>query len=429
MRLGGRIQAAAEVLEDILERRTPANMALRDWGKAHRFAGSGDRAAIGNYVHDALRQKSSIAYRMDSETPRSLALGAAIFVGGHDLAELQTALSEDKFFTPKLSQDELAKLGGMIDLGGAPDWIKADVPEWIWPAFENNFGEDAVAEGQALTARPPLDIRVNTLKAKRDEMAKKLGYAKSAISPIGLRIAALTGQERHPNLQSDPAFMTGEIEIQDEGSQLVSLLVNAQPGEKILDFCAGGGGKTIALAADMQNQGVVHAFDIDKRRLAPTYQRAQRAGASIVNIHQPPSSSLGALKSKKMDRVLIDAPCTGVGTWRRKPDAKWRLSEDGLERRVKEQAAVLDEAQAFVKIGGYLIYVTCSMLAEENEQQVYSFLERNNAFTLLSAGEVWEDRFGVDKAKPWSEDGLTVTLTPASTDTDGFFFAVMEKTK
>lgn len=429
MRLGGRIQAAAEVLEDIIERRTPANMALRDWGKAHRFAGSGDRAAIGNYVHDALRKKSSIAYRMDSETPRSLALGAAIFVGGHDLAELQAALSEDKFFTPKLSQDELAKLSGMIDLSGAPDWVKADVPEWIWPAFENNFGDDAVAEGQALTARPPLDIRVNTLKAERDAMAEKLGYTKTAISPIGLRIPALTGQERHPNLQSDPAFMTGEIEIQDEGSQLVTMLVNAQPGEKILDFCAGGGGKTIALAAEIKNEGVVHAFDIDKRRLAPTYQRAQRAGASCVNIHQPPSSSLGALKSKKMDRVLVDAPCTGVGTWRRKPDAKWRLSEDGLERRVKEQAAVLDEAQAFVKMGGYLIYVTCSMLAEENEQQVYGFLERNDAFTLLSAGEVWEDRFGVDKSKPWSEDGLTVTLTPASTDTDGFFFAVMEKTK
>ena len=428
MRLGGRIQAAAEVLEDILERRTPANMALRDWGKAHRFAGSGDRAAIGNYVHDALRKKSSIAYRMDSEAPRALALGSAVFAGGHDVAELQAALKDDKFFTPKLSAEEVDKLNGMIDLAGAPDWIKADVPEWIWPAFENNFGEEAVDEGTALTARPPLDIRDNTLKTTRDAASGKLGYAPTELSPIGLRIPALVGQARHPNLQSDPAFMTGEIEIQDEGSQLVSLLVNAQPGDKVLDFCAGGGGKTIALAADMDNKGVVHAFDIDKRRLAPTYQRAQRAGATCVNIHQPPSSSLGALRKKKMDRVLVDAPCTGVGTWRRKPDAKWRLSEDSLERRVKEQAAVLDEAQDFVKEGGLLIYVTCSMLAEENEQQVYSFLERNDAFTLLSAGEVWEDRFGVDKPKPWSEDGLTVTLTPASTNTDGFFFAVMEKT-
>jgi len=429
MRLGGRIQAAAEVLEDILERRTPANMALRDWGKAHRFAGSGDRAAIGNVVHDALRCKSSIAYRMDSEAPRALALGAAVFAGGYSAEQLSQALADDKFFTPKLSADEIKKLCGMINIDGAPDWVKADVPEWIWPAFENNFDEEALLEGQALTARPPLDIRINTLKASRDDIATRLGYAPTQLSPIGLRIPPIEGDGRHPNIQTEPAFMTGEIEIQDEGSQIVSLLVNAQPGEKILDFCAGGGGKTIALAADMQNKGVVHAFDIDKRRLAPTYQRAQRAGASIVNIHQPPSSSLGALRSKKVDRVLVDAPCTGVGTWRRKPDAKWRLSEDALERRVKEQASVLNEAQDFVKLGGFLIYVTCSILAEENEHQVYSFLERYDNFTLLSAGEVWEDRFGTDGPKPWSEDGLTVTLTPASTDTDGFFFAVMERTK
>lgn len=429
VRLGGRIQAAAEVLEDILERRTPANMALRDWGKAHRFAGSGDRAAIGNYVHDALRQKSSIGFRMDSERPRALALGAAVFAGGQDIAELETALAEDKFFTPNLSQNEIKKLEGQISLDDAPEWVKADVPEWLWPAFENNFGENAVSEAAALTARPPLDIRVNTIKANRDEVAEKLGYEKTQLSPVGLRIAAIEGQGRHPNLQSDPAFMTGEIEIQDEGSQLVSLLINAQPGDKVLDFCAGGGGKTIALAADMNNTGVVHAFDIDKRRLAPTYQRAQRAGASIVNIHQPPSSSLGALRSKKVDRVLVDAPCTGVGTWRRKPDAKWRLTEDALERRIKEQASVLNEAQEFVKVGGFLIYVTCSMLAEENEHQVYSFLERYDNFTMLSAGEVWEDRFGVDGPKPWSEDGCTLTLTPASTNTDGFFFAVMERSK
>ncbi|MEP1229940.1 MAG: RsmB/NOP family class I SAM-dependent RNA methyltransferase [Litorimonas sp.] len=429
MRLGGRIQAAAEVLEDILERRTPANMALRDWGKSHRFAGSGDRAAIGNFVHDALRQKSSIAYRMDSEAPRALALGAAVFTGGYDVKQLSDALSEDKFFTPKLSNDEMKKLNGHINLDGAPDWVKADVPEWIWPAFENNFNEDALVEGQALTARPPLDIRVNTLKATRDDVAARLGFTSTQLSPIGLRIPPIEGEGRHPNIQSEPEFMTGEIEIQDEGSQLVSMLINAQPGEKVLDFCAGGGGKTIALAADMQNKGVVHAFDVDKRRLAPTYERAQRAGASIVNIHQPPSSSLGALRSKKVDRVLVDAPCTGVGTWRRKPDAKWRLNEDALERRIKEQANVLNEAQEYVKLGGFLIYVTCSILAEENEHQVYSFLERFDNFTLLSAGEVWEDRFGVDGPKPWSEDGCTLTLTPASTNTDGFFFAVMERHK
>ena len=220
--------------------------------------------------------------------------------------------------------------------------------------------------------------------------------------------------------------MTGKLEIQDEGSQIVSLLIAAKPGDTVLDYCAGGGGKSLALASDMNNQGAVHAFDIDKRRLAPTYERSARAGASIINVIQPPASNLDSLKGQ-MDRVLVDAPCTGVGTWRRKADAKWRLSEDALARRMKEQVKVLDEAQAFVRPGGFLFYVTCSMLAAENEHQVYSFLERSPDFTMLSAGEVWEEKFGVDCPKPWSADGCTLTLTPASTNTDGFFFAVMEK--
>ena len=426
MRLGGRIAAAAEVLEDIFERRTPATMALRDWGKAHRFAGSKDRSAIGNIVHDALRQKSSIAYRMDSEMPRALALGATVFSGSVEIGTLIEQLAEDKHFTPPLTKDELEKLHGKIELDTAPEWVRADVPEWVWPAFETNFGETAVMEGQALTQRPPLDLRVNAIKAKREDVEVK-GAVPTETSPVGLRLPAVDGFGRHPNVQSDPGFMTGQYDIQDEGSQIVSLLVAPKPGETVLDYCAGGGGKSLALAAEMKNEGKIYAFDIDKRRLAPTYDRAMRAGASIINVVQPPAKSLNHLRGG-VDRVLIDAPCTGVGTWRRKPDAKWRLSEDALARRMKEQKKVLDEAKDFVKPGGYLFYVTCSVLAAENENQVYAFLERTPGFTLLSAGEVWEERFGVETPKPWSADGCSLTLTPASTNTDGFFFAVMEKT-
>ncbi len=429
MRLGGRIQAAAEVLEDILERKTPATMALRDWGKAHRFAGSKDRSAIGNYVHDALRRKSSIGFRMDSETPRALALGAAVFEGGQTAQGLAEAFDGDTHAPENLSADELAKLGGSINIEGAPDWIQADVPEWIWPAFENNFAEEAVTEGKALTARPPLDLRVNTIKshlAREHDKLKDHGAEPCAISPTGLRIKALAGDGRLPNIQIEESYQTGAVEIQDEGSQIVSLLIDAKPGDKVLDYCAGGGGKSLALAADMQNQGSVFGFDIDKRRLAPLYQRAQRAGADIIDVRQPPSEGLKDLVGK-MDRVLIDAPCTGVGTWRRKPDAKWRLNEDALERRNNEQRSVLNSAKGFVRPGGLMFYVTCSMLAEENEAQIYAFLEDNKNFTLLSAGEVWEEKFGAEAPKPWSTDGCTLTLTPASTNTDGFFFAVMEK--
>lgn len=426
MRLGGRIQAAAEVLEDVTQRRTPVTMALRDWGKSHRFAGSKDRSAIGNIVLDALRRKSSIAFRMNDDSPRSLALGATVFSSGVSVEDILEQTKEDKHFGEPLTEDQIAKLKGQIDLETAPEWVRADVPDWLWPAFETNFDEEAIVEGAALTQRAPLDIRANAIKASRDDLKLK-DAVPTEISPVGMRYAPVKGFGRHPNVQSDPDFLTGKLEIQDEGSQIVSLLVAAKPGEKILDYCAGGGGKSLALASDMKNEGAIHAFDIDKRRLAPTYERATRAGASIIKVVQPPAKSLNNLRGS-MDRVLVDAPCTGVGTWRRKPDAKWRLTEDALGRRMQEQVKVLDEAKHFVKPGGLLFYVTCSMLAAENEAQVYAFLERTPEFTMLSAGEVWEDRFGVDAPKPWSADGCTLTLSPASTNTDGFFFAVMEKT-
>lgn len=429
MRLGGRIQAAIEVLEDVLERRTPVTMALRDWGKAHRFAGSKDRSAIGNYVHDALRCKSSIAWRMDNELPRALALGAAVFMGGHKPEVLAELFEGDKFAPRPPTKHEMECLKGKISLSDAPEWVQADVPEWLWPAFENNFAEEAVEEGQALTKRPPLDLRMNRIKIEPDAAQTALASYDAEpgeISPVAFRIAPPEGDGRLPNVQIDEIYLTGGIEIQDEGSQIVSLLVNPQPGDLILDYCAGGGGKSLALAAEMSGEGAVHAFDIDKRRLAPVYERAQRAGANIIEVHQPPLTSLHDLTGK-MDKVLIDAPCTGVGTWRRKPDAKWRLSEEALERRMKEQRIVLAQAKNYVRPGGLMFYVTCSMLAEENEAQVYQFLEENEDFELLSAGEVWEEKFGTTAPKPWSEDGLTVTLTPASTNTDGFFFSVMER--
>lgn len=431
MRLGGRLQAAIEVLEDVLDRRTPVSLALRDWGKAHRFAGSKDRSAIGNYVLDALRHRSSLGFRMDNTSPRSLVLGTAVFLYNMDPVQLNADFDGDEHAPEKMTKTELTNLAGAIDLDGAPDWIRADVPEWIWPAFENNFGEEAVLEGQALTARPPLDLRTNTLKTTVEDAAKtleKFGASRCILSPVGFRIPATQGDGRLPNIQIEEIFQKGGVEIQDEGSQLVSYLVDAKPGETVLDYCAGGGGKALAMAADMKNQGGVHAFDIDKRRLAPVYQRAQRAGADIIKVHQPPEKTLNFLRGK-CDRVLIDAPCTGIGTWRRKPDAKWRLSEESLEVRNKEQMQVLEAAKHFVRPGGLLFYVTCSIIAEENEGQVYNFLEKNPNFTLVSGGEVWEEKFGVTGVKPWSEDGCTITLTPASTDTDGFFMAVMERSE
>ncbi len=439
MRFGGRIQAAIEVLEDVIERRTPAAHALRDWGKAHRFAGSKDRACIGGIVFDALRRKSSTLWRMGLEgeaatepgSARALVLGTLVWGWDETTDSLTATFTEDDHAPAALTKDEVASLQGERDLNMAPDWIRADIPEWIWPAFTNNFGDNAVAEGQAMLARPPLDLRVNALKGDRKAALAKLkdiGGAAAKLSPMGVRIKAGTKLDRLPNIQSDPIFLMGEVEIQDEGSQIVSMMVDAKPGETVLDYCAGGGGKTLALAADMNNEGKIYAFDIDKRRLAPLYARAQRAGATNVEVMQPPQASLKKLRGS-MDRVLVDAPCTGSGTWRRHPDAKWRLSLSTLELRMAEQKTVLDQAKQYVRPDGLLIYVTCSLFAEENEGQVYAFLEDNKEFELLSAGEVWEDRIGTKKSMPWSEDGCTLTMTPASTNTDGFYLAVMRKIK
>lgn len=430
MKLGGRISAAIEVLEDIERRRRPATDALKDWGLSHRFAGSGDRAAIGNLVFDCLRWKASSGWRLDSESARCIVLATLVWRWGMALADLERGLGEDRHAPAALDDRERALLteDRLIE---APGWVVGDIPEWLSPAFEDNFEDEYVVEGEALAERPPVDIRVNTLKSDHDKVLKALSHAgakPTAIAPHGLRIAAPAGFRRAANVQTEPGYQKGWFEIQDEGSQVAALLVDARPGEQILDFCAGGGGKTLAMAMAMQNRGQIHAYDGDRARLAPIYERIQRAGARNVTVHDPRGGPPAALKGR-MDRVVVDAPCTGTGVWRRRPDAKWRLGENALADRIKEQAQILGEAKEFVRPGGYLCYITCSLLLAENEERIAAFLEENSDFELLSAGEVWQERLGYDKPKPWSQDYCSVTMTPASTDTDGFFFSVVGRKK
>lgn len=427
MKPAGRLQAAIEVLSEITERHRPASQALADWGRAHRFAGSGDRAAIGNLVYDALRQKASLAWRMGEESPRALALGVMAFGWGETPDSLQALFRDDPHAPEPLSDTEIKSLNeGSLE--GAPGWVQGDIPEWLAALFEANFGEDYIAEGHALSLRPPTDFRVNVLKADREKAMKALkrfGLTETPLSPQGLRQAPATGPGRTASLQPEAAYQKGWVEVQDEGSQIAAQLVYARPGEQILDYCAGAGGKTLALAAGMENKGQVFAHDADRNRLAPIYERLKRAGTRNVQVRAP-GEALDDLAGK-MDRVVVDAPCTGSGVWRRRPDAKWRLTPDALEMRIAEQTQILGEASQFVRPGGYLCYITCSVLAQENEQQVYDFLEARADFQLLSAGEVWEELYPEGSPQPWSSDNCTVTLTPAATGTDGFFFAVMER--
>ncbi len=428
MRIGGRAQAAIDVIADIDRRSRPVSQALKNWGLDNRFAGSGDRAAIGNLVYDALRSRSSTQYLMNSDSIRKLVLGTMLRSWGYDAASLNAAFEDDRHAPDPLTDDE-AETFATRKLSDAPEHIQADVPEWLVPSLKANFDDEWITEAQAFTRRPPLDLRVNTLKSNVAKVTKQLERAKAkpaAIARFGLRVEPGEGPDRLPNVTADAAFQRGAFEVQDEGSQIAADLVFARPGEQVLDFCAGAGGKTLAMAATMENRGQIHAYDSDRHRLKPIHERLKRAGIRNAQVHEPDSDLSDLIGN--MDRVVIDAPCTGTGTWRRHPHAKWKLTKEQLETRLTEQEEVLSQAAPFVKPGGFLIYITCSILPEENENQVVAFTTDNPEFELLSVGEVWQDLFGFDKPQPWSSDMKSVTLTPASTGTDGFFVAVMGRT-
>ncbi|TDH37890.1 RsmB/NOP family class I SAM-dependent RNA methyltransferase [Pseudohoeflea suaedae] len=427
MRLGGRIQAAAEVLADLAARHRPVPDALRDWGTSHRFAGSGDRAAISNLVLDVLRMKASHAWLMDDEAPLSLVTASLLRQWDFSPESLAGELGGDKFAPELKSPEDLATLIGK-DLGDAPEHIQADIPEWTVGHFKAAFGETWLAEAQALAGRAPLDLRVNTLKAGREKVLRGLqapGAHETRFAPDGIRVPAPEGPRRQAAATSEVAFAKGWFEVQDEGSQLAALLTGAQPGEQVLDYCAGGGGKTLAMAASMENSGQIHAYDSDRRRLAPMVERLKRGGVRNVQLIEA-AEGLSPLKGR-MDRVLIDAPCTGTGTWRRRPDAKWRLSEDNLASRMADQDEVLDKAAAFVKPGGVLAYVTCSVLPQENTDRTAAFLTRNPGFETLEAARLWSDKVGAETNAPLAADKTGLLLSPARTETDGFFLSVFKR--
>jgi 16S rRNA (cytosine967-C5)-methyltransferase len=426
MRPGGRLSAAIEVLEDVLTRHRPAPEALKEWGRVHRFAGAGDRAAIGNLVFDALRGRALYARLIDADTPRALALAA---LGWEWRADPDTIAvwCEEAHGPGPLGEAERARLEAPPP-AGLPAWVQGNYPEWLAGSFERAFGERAMAEGAGLSRRAPVDLRVNTLKATRDKVLKALARAHAEAgpwSPFSVRIAPPVRDGRAPNVEAEAAHARGWFEVQDAGSQVAALMTAAEPGHQVADICAGAGGKTLALAAQMANRGQIHAFDTDRHRLRPIFDRLKRAG--VRNVQVIPAGEPQRLDGLKlgMDTVLVDAPCSGSGSWRRRPDAKWRLSRDALERRIAEQAGALDRGADLVKPQGRLVYVTCSVLPEENGDQVAAFLERHPDFAVVPYSDVW--RAAIASEPPASADGSehTLLLTPARHGTDGFFVAVL----
>ena len=431
MRAGARIAAGAEVLDDILNRHRPASTALADWGKAHRFAGSGDRAAIGTLVFDALRRRSSIAARMGADTPRALALGAAPRALGLTADEVARAADGSEHALSPLTPAEAEGL--VRDLPAGTDAATGgDIPAWLLPSFTRAFGDRAAEEGAALATRAPVDLRVNTLKATRDKVLKALarfGAEPTVHSPFGVRVPAPEGAAKAPHLEAEAAHGKGWYEVQDEGSQIAALLAGAGPRMQVLDLCAGAGGKTLALAAAMQNTGQIYAYDADKHQLRPIFERLKRAGVRNVQVLDAGDEAALAALGPRFDLVLVDAPCTGSGTWRRKPDAKWRLKPANVPERQGEQQRVLQLGGNLTKPQGLLVYVTCSMLPEENRDQIDAFLAAHDDFGVESFTDVWAQRIGGEP--PRSADGRTDTLqlTPAQHGTDGFFVALLRRHK
>lgn len=429
MKLPGRISAAIEVLQSIEERHLPAKNALADWGRANRFAGSKDRAAIGNLVFDILRNKSTLAFKMQDESPRSLTLAAAVTLWGEDPAKLAASFEGDKFAPEPITETELKSLNSEPDQA-APDHIAANIPEWLYPAFKSQFGDNLAAEAAAFTERAPIDVRVNSLKANIEKCEKAFSAynpERTTYAPNALRLPSARNDQKSPNIEADAAHGKGWFEVQDEGSQIASLLTGAQEGDQVLDFCAGAGGKTLALSALMNNKGQIHAYDNDKHRLRPIFERLKRAGCRNVQTLDAGNTAQLEMLKDNMDIVLVDAPCTGTGTWRRHPDAKWRLSDKTLEERLEEQKQVLSEASVHVKPGGKLVYVTCSLLPAENQDQINSFLAENADFSPLPYKDQLAETALKQELNSANGDQTFLTLTPATHGTDGFFIAILKK--
>jgi 16S rRNA (cytosine967-C5)-methyltransferase len=424
LRDGGRLAAAIEVLGEVESRHRPVRLALKAWGDASRYAGAKDRAWVSGLVLDVLRKRRSLAWRMGDDSVRAAALGALGFEWDWPLERIAEAAGEEPHGPGPVSDAERQALEHPRDLAEAPAAVRGDYPDWLAAEFARAFGDDRVAEAEALTHRAPVDLRANRLKTgpgKARKALEPLPVHATGVLPEALRIDPPRADERGAAVEAMPAFVKGWVEVQDLGSQIAAACAGEVKGKQVLDLCAGGGGKTLAIAGAMETSGQIYAYDSDARRLADTVRRADRAGVRNLQVRTPAKPEPLKGLEGRMDVVFVDAPCSGTGSWRRHPDTKWRLTPQALERRTAEQDLVLDQAVAFVKPGGRIVYVTCSVLPVEDEDRVAAFRERHPEFAVRPATD------DPMLARWLTPDGY-LRLSPRTSNTDGFFVAVLEKT-
>lgn len=430
-RLAAAIDLAISVEESLARHGPAADVLVQRYFRQRRYAGSGDRAAVRDLLYGMLRRRGELLWRLQS---------TGVVVDGRTLMLLHVALGGDlvpalfdgPHAVPAPDESEAGKLSRAVALESPPPWARLNMPSWLFEALSARFGAGLEAEMAAMAGRAPMDLRVHRARTSREKALAALADAGIAaeptpVSPLGIRI------HEPVDLARFPLVLSGGLEVQDESAQIASLVCGAGPGDQVADLCAGAGGKTLALSDSMKNRGQIFAFDTDKRRLDELKSRADRAGVRNVQIHRLTSGE-GKRQEQlarfagKMDLVLVDAPCSGSGTWRRNPELRWRLTPEDLAGLVERQHILLDEAFELVRPGGRVAWMTCSLLVAENEEVVRAALDASSDRNLLDvAGPLVAAGLGALPRGTVLEQGV-LQLSPAEHGTDGFFVALMAKT-
>jgi 16S rRNA (cytosine967-C5)-methyltransferase len=429
----GRHAAAIDLLHAVLDQpRRPADAIAADFFRARRYIGGSDRRFISDLAWGVLRQRLRLEWWLAEVgariTPRLLVLAHLILVEGLKPNEAGRRFEGGRYGAGALDVGEVgvaqALVGKPLAGKAMPEAPRLNLPEWAYPGLQARFGAALAEEAAALEAHAPLDLRANRLRGDREAAlgalrAEGLKPEPMRFSPHGLRLP-----HRAP-IAASPAYLQGMIEVQDEGSQLIAALVAARPGMRVLDYCAGAAGKTLAIAADMKNQGRITACDVSAPRLEGATKRMRRAGVHNAETHLlTPGDRFAKRRAGTFDRVLVDAPCTGTGTWRRNPDARSRTTAEDLAELLAKQREILAISAQLVKPGGRLIYATCSLLPEEDELQVQHLLDARPEFRAVPLAQAWAEA-GLPGDAPCP--GPHLLLSPAAHGTDGFFCAVLAR--
>lgn len=429
----GRIQAAIELLAAIAAApRRPADAIASEHFRAHRFIGGGDRRAISELVWGAIRQRLRLDWHLGqagaAPSPRLVIAAYLLLAEGWAPAKLAGHFTGDRFAPAPLDADEIAAVrrlaGRTLHDAAMPEGARLNLPDWAIEGLRARFGTRLAEEAAAMEGTAPLDLRVNLLRATPEAARLSLAGEGIAAEPMAFSPWGLRLPDRRP-IGASAAFREGLIEVQDEGSQLIALVADARPGMRVADYCAGAAGKTLAMAATMGNRGHIVACDVSAARLDGAARRLRRAGVNNAERHLlEPGDKWRKRRGRSFDRVLVDAPCTGSGTWRRNPDARLRTGAADLAELAAKQSVILDEASELVRPGGRLIYATCSLLPEEDEMQVGRFLARHADFAVRPLGPLWA---ALCPGREPPGEGPYLLLSPARHGTDGFFAAVLER--